>query len=110
MRLVKLFADLFPTDLPTGLPPQRGRDYTIDLEPGHAPPCPHVYRLAPDELEELRTTLDSLLETKFIQPSTSPFGAPILFVRKKDGTKRMVIDYTALTQDYHQEQVPFASD
>ena len=98
VRLVKLFADLFPTDLPTGLPPQRGRDYTIDLEPGHAPPCPHVYRLAPDELEELRTTLDSLLQKKFIQPSTSPFGAPILFVKKKDGTKRMVIDYRALNK------------
>ena len=98
VRLVKLFADLFPDDLPPGLPPQRGRDYTIDLEPGHAPPCPHVYRLAPDELDELRSTLETLVEKKFIQPSTSPFGAPILFVKKKDGSKRMVIDYRALNK------------
>lgn len=98
VRLVKLFADLFPDDLPPGLPPQRGRDYTIDLEPGHSPPCPHVYRLAPDELDELRSTLQTLVDKKFIQPSTSPFGAPILFVKKKDGSKRMVIDYRALNK------------
>lgn len=97
-RLIKLFADVFPSDLPSGLPPKRTMDYTISLEPGNEPPCRPLYRLAPDELDELKSTLASLLEKQFIQPSISPFGAPVLFVKKKDGSRRMVIDYRALNK------------
>ena len=84
--------------LPSKLPPRRDVDHHIDLEPGGAQPYQGIYRMSPLELGELRKQLDDLLEKGFIKPSKSPFGAPILFVHKKDGGLRMCIDYRALNK------------
>ena len=93
--LLMEYADVFQT-LPKGLPPERGVDHKIELEPGHSPPSRPTYRLSPKEMDELNRQIQHLVEMGFIQPSKSPYGAPVLFVRKKDGTLRMCIDYRAL--------------
>ena len=95
-RLVKQFADVFPDELPTGLPPPRSVDHRIELKPGSTPTSLPLRRMSPVELDELRKQLDELSASGFIRPSKSPFGAPILFVKKKDGSMRMCIDYRAL--------------
>ena len=82
-------------DLPDGLPPDRGIQHTIQLQEPKTP-FKHPYRLSPLELAEAKKQIAELLAKGFIQPSQSPFGAPILFVQKKDGTLRMCIDYRAL--------------
>lgn len=92
--LLKRYAVVFQT--PTTMPPPRHVDHPIDLVPGHAPPVSGVYRLAQPELEELKRQLDELLAKGYIVPSSSPFGAPVLFVKKKDGTLRLCIDYRKL--------------
>jgi hypothetical protein len=90
------FKDVFPDTLPSGLPPDRGDAMKIETDPTADPPYKPVIRLSIAELDELRKQLDELLAKKFIKPSTSPYGAPVLFVRKKDGTLRMCVDYRAL--------------
>ena len=94
--VLKEFRDVFPTELPEGLPPKRDIDHKIELVPGSAPTNRPTYRMSPTELDELKKQLDELVKAGFIRPSKSPFGAPILFVKKKDGTMRMCIDYRAL--------------
>ena len=81
---------------PTHLPDQRPRDHTIDLIPGAKPPQQRTYRMSPLELAEVERQLKEYLDKGWIRPSTSPFGAPILLVRKKDNSLRMCIDYRAL--------------
>lgn len=95
-RLLSQFKDVFPDELPPGLPPSREVDHCIELIPGSVPPSRPTYRLSASELIELKKQLEELMKAGFIQPSKSPFGAPILFVKKKDGTMRMCIDYRAL--------------
>lgn len=97
-EILREFSDVFPTELPNELPPSRAIDFEIELEPGHTPPSRPTYRLSSEELAELKKTLDELLAKGFIKPSVSPFGAPILFVKKKDGSRRMVIDYRGLNR------------
>ena len=97
VRVVEDFVDVIPKELP-GLPPNREIEFTIELVPGTAPISQPPYRMAPAELEELKRKLQELLEKKFIRLSTSPRGAPILFVKKKDGSFRMCIDYRKLNQ------------
>lgn len=97
-KLLAEFSDVFPKELPNELPPSRNVDFEIELEPGQPPPSRPTYRLTSEELAELRSTLDDLLSRGFIQPSVSPYGAPILFVKKKDGSRRMVIDYRLLNK------------
>ncbi|NBK22820.1 MAG: hypothetical protein EOM68_12415, partial [Spirochaetia bacterium] len=80
----------------TGLPPKRHVDHPIDLVPGAGTPCGPVYRLAPAEIDELRRQLDDLLAKGLIEPISSPFGAPVLFVKKKKGELRLCIDYRKL--------------
>jgi len=92
------YKDVFPEKLPKGLPPQRKVDHKIELEPGASPPSRPTYHLSQSELDELRKQLEELLDLGFIQISTSPYGAPILFVKKKDGSFRMCIDYRALNK------------
>jgi hypothetical protein len=92
------FSDVFPDELPSELPPLRSVNFEISLEPGHEPPSRPTYRLSTEELDELKRTLDDLLAKGFISPSVSPYGAPILFVKKKDGSRRMVIDYRLLNK------------
>jgi len=89
--------DVFPTDL-LGVPPERDIDFVIDLEPGTKPISIPPYRMAPAELKELKEQLEDLLKKGFIRPSVSPWGAPVLFVKKKDGTMRMCIDYRQLNK------------
>ncbi|KAK1411706.1 hypothetical protein QVD17_38266 [Tagetes erecta] len=91
------FQDVFPEDLP-GLPPPRQIEFRIDLVPGAAPIARSPYRLAPSELQELSKQLQELLDKGFIRPSFSPWGAPVLFVKKKDGSFRMCIDYRELNK------------
>lgn len=90
------FPDVFPDTLPGGLPPDRGDAMKIETDPTADPPFKPVIRLSIAELDELRKQLDELLAKKFIKPSTSPYGSPVLFVRKKDGTLRMCVDYRGL--------------
>ncbi|GKA07759.1 putative reverse transcriptase domain-containing protein [Tanacetum coccineum] len=87
----------FPEDLP-GLPPTRQVEFQIELVPGVAPMTHAPYRLAPSELQELSTQLQELSDKGFIRPSSSPWGAPVLFVKKKDGSFRMCIDYRELNK------------
>ena len=95
--IVREFPDVFPTDLP-GLPPERDTEFNIELLPGTAPISISPYRMAPLELKELKTQLQELLDKGFIRPSVSPWGAPVLFVKKKDGTLRLCIDYRQLNK------------
>ena len=95
--IVREFPEVFPKDLP-GLPPTRQVEFQIDLVPGAAPVARAPYRLAPTELQELSNQLSELAEKGFIRPSSSPWGAPVLFVKKKDGTFRMCIDYRELNK------------
>ena len=92
------FNDVFPPDLPNRLPPERDFDFKIDLYPDSSPPSRATYRMSPSELDELKKQLDDLIAHGFIRPSKSPYGAPVLFVKKKDGTVRMCVDYRALNQ------------
>jgi len=87
----------FPEELP-GLPPPREIDFEIELVPGAQPISKTPYRMAPTELKELKTQLDELLQKGFIRPSVSPWGAPVLFVKEKDGTLRLCIDYQELNK------------
>ncbi|GJR41757.1 putative reverse transcriptase domain-containing protein [Tanacetum coccineum] len=91
------FPEVFPEELP-GLPPPRQVEFRIDLIPGAAPVARAPYRLAPSEMKELSKQLQELLEKGFIRPSSSPWGAPVLFVKKKDGSFRMCIDYRELNK------------
>nr|GFD37720.1 putative reverse transcriptase domain-containing protein [Tanacetum cinerariifolium] len=84
-------------DLP-GLPPPRQVEFRIDLIPGATPMARAPYRLAPYELKELSEQLKELSEKGFIRPSSSPCEAPVLFVKKKDGSFRMCIDYRELNK------------
>ncbi|WVZ48586.1 hypothetical protein U9M48_000007 [Paspalum notatum var. saurae] len=85
------FPDVFPEELP-GLPPDRDVEFRIDLIPGTAPVSKRPYRMAPDELKELKIQLQEQLDKGFIRPSSSPWGCPALFVEKKDQGDRAIID------------------
>ena len=95
--IVKEFPDVFPEELP-GLPPIREIEVSIETLPGVNPIAQSPYRMAPIELAELKIQLQELLDKGFIRPSNSPWGAPVLFVKKKDGTFRLCIDYRQLNK------------
>ncbi|GKB81406.1 putative reverse transcriptase domain-containing protein [Tanacetum coccineum] len=95
--IVQDFLDVFPEDLP-GLPPTRQVEFQIDLIPGTAPVARAPYRLAPFEMKEFSEQLKELFDKGFIRPSSSPWGAPVLFVKKKDRLFRMCIDYRELNK------------
>ncbi|GJR90338.1 hypothetical protein Tco_0214349 [Tanacetum coccineum] len=91
------FPEVFPEDLP-GLPPTRPVEFPIDLVPGVAPVARLPYKLAPLEMQELSDQMQELLDKGFIRPSSPPWGAPVLFVKKKDGSFRMCIDCRELNK------------
>ncbi|XP_065881830.1 uncharacterized protein [Euphorbia lathyris] len=95
--VVREFPEVFLDELP-GLAPHREVDFTIDTLPRVAPISIAPYRMAPIELEELKKQLEELLDKGFVRPSTSPWGAPVLFVKKKDGSMRLCIDYRQLNR------------
>jgi hypothetical protein len=95
--IVQDFVDVFPEELP-GLPPDREIEFTIDLLPGTGLISKAPYRMAPLELKELKEQLQELLDKGFIRQSVSPWGAPVLFVKKKDGSMRLCIDYRELNK------------
>ena len=90
--VVKDFLDVLPEELP-GIPLEREVDLSIEILLGTTLTFRAPYRMAPTELKELKIQLQELLDKGFIRPSVSPWGAPVLFVKKKDGTLRMCIDY-----------------
>ena len=92
ISVIREFPYVFPEELP-GVPPEREVDLSIEVVQGTTPISRTPYRMAPTELKELKTQLQELLDKGFIRPSVSPWGAPVLFVKKKDGTLRMRIDY-----------------
>ena len=96
-HVMQEFKDVFPDEIP-GLPPKRDIDFTIDLVLGVAPVSKTPYRMSNPELLDLKMQLQELLEKKYIRPSVSPWGAPIMFVKKKDGTLRLCIDYRKLNK------------
>ncbi|WVZ97578.1 hypothetical protein U9M48_043104 [Paspalum notatum var. saurae] len=94
--IVRDFPDVFPEELP-GLPPDRDVEFRIELVPGTSPISKRPYRMAPDELKELKTQLQEQLDKGFIRPNSSPWGCPALFVEKKNqGGKRLCVDYRPL--------------
>ena len=95
--VVRDFPDVFPEELPS-IPLEREVDLAIEIVPGTVPMSRAPYRMAPKELKELKSQLQELLDKGFIRPSVSPLGAPILFVKKKDGTLRMCIDYRQINK------------
>ena len=96
-RVICEYVDVFPDELP-GLPPQRVVDFGIELHPGTSPISMTPHRMAPVELQELRVQLQELLDKGFIRPSTSPWGASVLFKKKKDKILRLCIDYRQLNR------------
>ena len=97
-KVLRSFRDVFPEALPPGLPPPREVDHAIELEPGALPPSRPTYRMSFQELEELEKQLKEYADNGRIRPSQSLYGAPILFVKKKDGPTRMCTDYRALNK------------
>jgi hypothetical protein len=90
--VLREFADVFPDVLP-GMPPDRDVEFVIELQPGTVPISKRSYRMPPKELAELKTQLQELLDKGYIRPSSSPWGCPALFVKKKDGSLRLCVDY-----------------
>ena len=97
ISIIKEFPDVFPDNLPGDLI-DREIEFTVDEIPGTQPVFKAPYRMAPTELKELNVQLQELLDKEFIRPSTSPWGAPVLFVKKKDGSLRLCIDYRELNK------------
>jgi hypothetical protein len=97
IRVVSEYPDVFPDDLP-GIPPERDIEFIIDLLPGTAPIAKRPYRMSVGELEKLKKQVKELLDKGYVRPSSSPWGAPVIFVEKKDGTQRMCVDYRALNE------------
>ena len=103
--IVKEFPDVFPDDI-SGLPPDREVEFTIDLIPDTEPISIPPYRMAPAELRELKAQLEEFLSKGFIRLSISPWGAPVLFMKKKDGSLRLCIDYRQLNKVTIRNQYP----
>ena len=98
-KILSEYKDVFPDELPKGLPPERsGGDFKIELKDGSKPAKRGLYRMSQAELEETKTQVEKLLDMGFVRPSVSPWAAPVLFASKKDGGLRFCIDYRALNR------------
>ena len=96
--LLKEFEDVFPEKIPDCLPPKRTVDHEITLYPGTTPPSRPIYGMSKPEMEELVNKLEDFIKKGYIQPSTSLYGAPVVFAGKKDGGLRFCVDYRALNK------------
>lgn len=94
--LKQQYPDVFAE--PSGLPPDRGMEHVIPLLPDSQPPFQRMHRLVPSELQEVQRQVTDLLAKQLIEPSSSHYGAPVLFVEKKTGDLRMIVDYRALNK------------
>ena len=103
--VVREFSDVFPEDLP-GIPPDREIDFQIELAPRIEPISKAPYRMAPSELKELKVQMEELMSKGFVRPSTSPWGVPVMFVKKTDGSLRLCIDYRELNKVTIRNQYP----
>ena len=106
-HVLQEFKHVFPDEI-LGLPPKRDIDFTIELMPGETPVSKIPSRMSSPEMLELNMQLQELLEKKYIRPSVSPWGEIVLFVKKKDGTLRLCIDYKQLNRVTVMKQVSFA--
>ncbi len=97
-QVLEEFLDVMPEKLPEDLPPRRRVDHAIEVMPGVAPPAKAPYRMSHEELKELKVQLEKLLIKGYIKPNKSPYGAPVFFVHKKDGTLKMCVDYRAFNK------------
>ena len=100
-QLLTSFADVFPGDLPQGLPPSRATDHQIDLIPNAVPPSHRIYKMNPEEDRALKAQLDEYTRNGWIETAHSAYGAGVLFAKKQDGGLRLCINYrrlNALTQ------------
>jgi hypothetical protein len=105
-EILEEFSDVLTSKLPKGLPPRRDVDHHIELEPGSAPQAKAPYRLNLNEQNLLKNSLQELIDQGFIQPSKSPYGAPAIFVSKKDGGLRLCADYRALNKQTVKDRYP----
>ena len=97
LQVVCEFPEVFPDEIPD-VPPEREVEFSIDLVPGTKPVSMAPYRMSASELAELKKQLEDLLDKKFVRPSVSPWGAPMLLVKKKDGSTRLCVDYRQLNK------------
>src|SRR3954464_1223112 len=105
VSVVREFLNVFPEEL-LGIPPIREVECVIDLKPGTTPIAKRPYKMPPHELLELKKEIDEALRKSFIRPSSSAWGAPLLFVKKSDGTNRLVQDYRPINQATIQNKYP----
>ena len=104
--VLQKFPSAFPQELPSDPPPPDRIHHAIDLVPNHAIPPRRLYRQTPDELQETKRQIEEYLAAGHVRPSTSPFGAPVLLVKKKDGSMRMCIDYRGLNKITEKNNFP----
>ncbi len=97
-QVLEEFPNVMPEELLEDLPPRRRVDHAIEMVPRMAPPAKAPYRMSHEELKELKVQFEELLMKGYIKPSKSPYGAPVFFVHKKDGTLRMCVDYRAFNK------------
>ena len=97
VSLLQEYEDVFPNDVPSGLPPIRGVEHQIDFVPGATIPNRSAYRSNPEETKELQRQVEELLTKEHVRESTSPCAVPVLLVPKKDGTWRMCVDCRAIS-------------
>jgi hypothetical protein len=95
IHVVREFLDVFSDDLP-GMPPERAIEFKIELQPGTTPIAKSLYQMTPVKLAELKLQLKDLLDKGYIHPSSSPWGCPALFVKNKDETLHLCVDYRPL--------------
>lgn len=104
--MLQEYGDVFPSELPKSLPPERDVDHRIELELEKRPTYRISYRLSHGEKEEVEKYIQEFLEQGFMRPSKSPFGASVLLVKKKDGSMRMCVDYRALNKVTIKDKYP----